>query len=121
MLVLTRKLGESIHIGDDIVITLLDVRPSRIRLGIDAAAVGSCSKGRELADGDLWRPFDAAESVLNVAGRGGCLESGAEPDEETAVAVEFAPVNSVLADFRPCCDRVSVELPKSGMDIPPSR
>jgi carbon storage regulator len=36
MLVLTRKLGESIHIGDDIIITLLDVRPSRIRLGIDA-------------------------------------------------------------------------------------
>lgn len=36
MLVLTRKLGESIHIGDDIVITVVDVRPSRIRLGIDA-------------------------------------------------------------------------------------
>ena len=36
MLVLTRKTGESIHIGDDIVITVVDVRPSRIRLGIDA-------------------------------------------------------------------------------------
>lgn len=36
MLVLTRKLGESIHICDDIVITVVDMRPSRIRLGIDA-------------------------------------------------------------------------------------
>ena len=36
MLVLTRKTGESIYIGDDIVITVVDVRPSRIRLGIDA-------------------------------------------------------------------------------------
>ncbi len=36
MLVLTRKVGESIRIGDSVVITLLDVRPSRIRLGIDA-------------------------------------------------------------------------------------
>jgi carbon storage regulator len=36
MLVLTRKLGESIHIGGEVVVTVLDVRPSRIRLGIVA-------------------------------------------------------------------------------------
>jgi carbon storage regulator CsrA len=36
MLVLTRKLGDSIHIGDDVVLTVLDVRSSRIRLGIAA-------------------------------------------------------------------------------------
>ena len=36
MLVLTRKRGESIHIGDGIVITILDVRPSRTRIGINA-------------------------------------------------------------------------------------
>src|SRR4029450_6520719 len=36
MLVLTRKLGESIQIGGDVVLTVLDVRPSRIRLGIEA-------------------------------------------------------------------------------------
>ncbi len=36
MLVLSRKRGESIRIGDGIVITILDVRPSRTRIGIDA-------------------------------------------------------------------------------------
>jgi carbon storage regulator CsrA len=36
MLVLTRKVGESIRIGDDVVVTVLEVRPSRIRLGIVA-------------------------------------------------------------------------------------
>src|SRR5689334_22187733 len=36
MLVLSRKRGESIRIGDGIVITVLDVRPSRTRIGIDA-------------------------------------------------------------------------------------
>lgn len=36
MLVLTRKLGEVIRIGDDIKITVLEVRPSQIKLGIDA-------------------------------------------------------------------------------------
>jgi carbon storage regulator len=38
MLVLTRKLGESIIIGDDIVITVLDVKGNSARLGIAAPA-----------------------------------------------------------------------------------
>ncbi len=36
MLVLTRKAGEKIVIGDDITITILDVRGDGIRIGIDA-------------------------------------------------------------------------------------
>ncbi len=36
MLVLTRKLGEKLLIGEDIVITVLDVRSDSVRLGIDA-------------------------------------------------------------------------------------
>ena len=36
MLVLTRKPGESIIIGSDIVVTVLEVRSDQIRLGIDA-------------------------------------------------------------------------------------
>lgn len=36
MLVLTRKSGEKILIGDDIVITILDARGDSIRIGIDA-------------------------------------------------------------------------------------
>ena len=36
MLVLTRKPGESIMIGSDIVVTVLEVRSDQIRIGIDA-------------------------------------------------------------------------------------
>jgi carbon storage regulator len=36
MLVLTRKPGESIIIGNDIVVTVLEVRSDQIRIGIDA-------------------------------------------------------------------------------------
>lgn len=36
MLVLSRKLGEKIHIGDDIVITVVDIDRGKIRLGIEA-------------------------------------------------------------------------------------
>jgi carbon storage regulator len=36
MLILTRKLGESITIRDDIKITFLDIRGKQIRVGIEA-------------------------------------------------------------------------------------
>jgi len=36
MLILTRKLGERITIGDDITITLLEIKGSQVKLGIKA-------------------------------------------------------------------------------------
>ena len=36
MLVLTRKKGERVMIGDDIVITIIDIRGDGIRIGFDA-------------------------------------------------------------------------------------
>lgn len=36
MLVLSRRLGESITIGDDVVVTVLEVRGDVVRLGIEA-------------------------------------------------------------------------------------
>ena len=36
MLILTRKLGEKINIGDDIMVTLLEIKGAQVKLGIDA-------------------------------------------------------------------------------------
>jgi len=36
MLILTRKLGERITIGDDISVTVLEIKGSQVRLGIEA-------------------------------------------------------------------------------------
>ncbi len=36
MLILTRKLGEAIAIGDDIRIHLLDIKGTKVRIGIEA-------------------------------------------------------------------------------------
>ncbi len=36
MLVLTRRVNERIMIGDDVVVTVLEVRGDQVRIGIDA-------------------------------------------------------------------------------------
>lgn len=36
MLILTRRVGETLIIGDDVKITVLDVKGNQIRIGIDA-------------------------------------------------------------------------------------
>ena len=45
MLVLTRKLGETIVIGDDIIIKVVDIHGKQIRLGIDAPTEISIFRG----------------------------------------------------------------------------
>lgn len=37
MLVLSRKLNEAIRIGDNVTVTVVDIRGDKVRLGIDAA------------------------------------------------------------------------------------
>ena len=38
MLVLTRKLGEIIRVGDDVTVRVLEVKGNQVRLGVDAPA-----------------------------------------------------------------------------------
>ncbi|MEX0978926.1 MAG: carbon storage regulator [Pirellulales bacterium] len=38
MLVLTRKLGETIRVGDNVTLTVLDVRGGNVKVGIEAPA-----------------------------------------------------------------------------------
>ena len=39
MLVLSRKPGEKIHIGSNITITVLEIKGTKIRIGIDADGI----------------------------------------------------------------------------------
>jgi carbon storage regulator len=36
MLILTRKSGQSVHIGDEIKITIIEVKGNQVRIGVDA-------------------------------------------------------------------------------------
>jgi len=38
VLVLTRRIGETLRISDDILVTIVDVKGNQVRLGIDAPA-----------------------------------------------------------------------------------
>ena len=45
MLILTRREGESVRIGEDITITVLRVKGSQVRLGVDAPKNVSVQRG----------------------------------------------------------------------------
>jgi carbon storage regulator len=49
MLVLSRKTGESIRIGSDITVTVLEIQGNRMKVGISAPATSRVLRG-ELAD-----------------------------------------------------------------------
>lgn len=52
MLVLSRKISEKIHIGDDIVITITGLRENRVRVGIQAPDNMLILRGELVVSGD---------------------------------------------------------------------
>jgi carbon storage regulator len=65
VLVLTRRPGESVMIGDDVVITVLDVRGDVVRLGIEAPR--SVQVHREEVYRELQRVNREAASPSDLA------------------------------------------------------
>jgi carbon storage regulator len=70
MLVLTRKLGESIRIGDTIIVKVVDLDSRHVKLGIDAPK--SISVNREEIYERIQKENKAAssskeQSVMNIA------------------------------------------------------
>lgn len=96
MLVLTRRSGESIVIGTDVVVTVLEVRGDQVRIGIDAprsvqvhreevfnqvvaenrAAVASAPKSQKLLDKRVGQLRPAGQALPSKRAGGG--EAAAE-------------------------------------------
>ncbi|TFC96627.1 MULTISPECIES: carbon storage regulator CsrA [Cryobacterium] len=72
MLVLTRKQGEKILIGDDIVITVLDVRGDSIRIGVDAP------RGVRIQRDEVLRAVTEANIAASQSGQPGQGNNDAE-------------------------------------------
>ncbi len=69
MLVLTRKAGESIVIGNEVVITVLEVRGGQIRLGVDAPrnlAVHRAEIYQQVMEENQAASIDASEGVPEI-------------------------------------------------------
>jgi carbon storage regulator len=67
MLVLSRYRDESIYIGDDIIITVVDVRGDRVRLGIQAPSSVSVHR-KEIYDAIKREQEKVEEAADTVAG-----------------------------------------------------
>ncbi|MBJ2120565.1 carbon storage regulator CsrA [Arthrobacter sp. MSA 4-2] len=61
MLVLTRKFNEKIHIGEDIVITILESRGDGIKIGIEAP------RGVKIQRGEILQAVIEANLSANVS------------------------------------------------------
>lgn len=90
MLVLTRKVGERILVGDDIVITVLDSRGDGVRIGIDAPRGVKIQREEVVravaeANTEAAAAGDDAEAQLRAAlgARGGAAAGGPTPPEPT--------------------------------------
>ena len=76
MLVLTRKVGEGIVIGDDIRITVVEVKGGGIRLGIEAPAEKKIYRqelyeriGKENKEAATWNLSDLEALTATLKGR----------------------------------------------------
>ncbi|TSD12135.1 carbon storage regulator CsrA [Curtobacterium sp. KBS0715] len=90
MLVLTRKVGERILVGDDIVITVLDSRGDGVRIGIDAPRGVKIQREEVVravaeANAEAAAAGDDAEAQLRAAlgSRGGAAAGGTTPPERS--------------------------------------
>jgi carbon storage regulator len=68
MLVLTRKIGERIRIGDTVTVRVLEVRGTQVRLGVEAPAdVRIFREEIYRPQGDPTGPGHEAEDAINGA------------------------------------------------------
>ena len=70
MLVLTRKLKESIQIGPDIKITIADIRGGSVRIGVEAPHNVRIMRA-ELVDNAKERPYNPFGTAFLPANEGG--------------------------------------------------
>ena len=63
MLILTRRINESLVIGDDVTVTILDVKGNQVRIGVDAPRDVSVHR-EELAHKDDKTPTLRADNDI---------------------------------------------------------
>ncbi|HEX6517789.1 MAG TPA: carbon storage regulator CsrA [Nocardioidaceae bacterium] len=79
MLVLSRRVGESVVIGDDVVVTVLEVRGDVVRVGVDAPRSVQVRRQEllaEVAESNRAAASPSREAVENLSRLVGDPETG---------------------------------------------
>ena len=106
MLVLTRKKGERVMIGDDIVVTVIDVRGDGVRIGFDAPRGVSIQRAEVVSavkDANTGAAASAAQTpellvgLLSRARKAEAADSAPAAAEQSAAAQEPAPARPAPA------------------------
>ncbi|MDQ1691085.1 MAG: carbon storage regulator [Pseudonocardiales bacterium] len=95
MLILTRRVGESIIVGDDVTVTVFEVRGDAVRIGIDAPRTvqvhrqevyEELQRANEQAVSPSDSAIDSLRGALSPAAESPAAEKPAaeKPDPETA-------------------------------------
>lgn len=100
MFVIRRKIGQSVRIGEEIVIEVLDATPSRVKLGIHAP-VGVRVARMEVLITERQNREAAGSAVLDaLAGIAGQLRAGAPQRQDTWSEAGTASGAAVLPEPR---------------------
>lgn len=91
MLVLTRKVGEGIAIGDDVKIVVMQIKGKQVRLGIKASATTIVHR-EEIYQRIQEENRQASQSeVASLEKAGGILSPGGEPAKSTPLRRHVRP------------------------------
>jgi hypothetical protein len=85
MLILTRRPGESLHLGDHIKITVLGVQGKQIKIGLEVPM--TCSVSRGVYPGAGAEPAGALRCGIRCPGGGTAMAKKDERVVETALGV----------------------------------
>jgi carbon storage regulator len=118
MLVLTRKKGERVMVGDDIVVTIIDVRGDGVRIGFDAPRGVPIQRAEVLNAVREANAEAAATSAASADLLVGLLTKAAKP-EAAADGTEAAPSSS--AERQAQADRPAQGSAKPGPPKPGPR
>jgi len=80
MLVLSRRAGESVVLGEDVVVTILEVRGDVVRVGIDAPRSVKVHRAELLAQLEETNRQAASPSEDVIASLARALDTGSESD-----------------------------------------
>ncbi|WP_265333828.1 carbon storage regulator CsrA [Nocardioides sp. Kera G14] len=81
MLVLSRRVGESVVIGDEVTVTILEVRGDVVRVGIDAPRSVTVHRAELLAELATSNQESASPSEAAVASLSDALSEALKPKE----------------------------------------